>query len=525
VTVEQEKLYQNIFGSIYWKDLEGVYQGANLHAAKMVGLSRSSDLIGKTDYDLFSKEIADKFTENDRNVIEKNTSIVFEESVVSAEGKHLIQLSCKRPLVDSHDEIIGVIGNTIDITYIKEKENQLIQAKVEAEEAKRYINSIINNIPGAIYWKDVNGHYIGCNKFVAEAAGFSSPQDMIGKTDYDLVWKEFAEEWIELDKHVMALDKTIVKEEKAKLADGSIITELTYKTPLKNINNEIIGIIGTSLDITEKKKLEEALNLEKEEAIKAKSQAETAKQNEEELRKAAMIFAGSVAHDLTTPLTNINLMANNVSNMLPELLKIYQTIETNKQNLNEKQLAYLEKFPQSLQAQLTELNEYIKDSLKALNKTVAGIKTQDDLVKCELWRCMQKVIDEYPYLENEKNLIHWDTEYLFNFMGNPLLFYRIMFNLIKNSLYQIREKSRGEIHIRTEQAETHNVLYFKDTAGSVTQETVDNIFNGYQTTKAEGTGVGLAFCKLTMQSFGGEMDCRLVDGDCIEFSLKFKCLL
>jgi len=97
-----------------------------------------------------------------------------------------------------------------------------------------------------------------------------------------------------------------------------------------------------------------------------------------------------------------------------------------------------------------------------------------------------------------------------------------MFNLIKNSLYQIREKGRGEIFIRAEKTDTHNVLYFKDTAGGVTQETVDNIFNSYQTTKAEGTGVGLAFCKLTMQSFGGEMDCRLVDGEFIEFGLYFK---
>jgi len=134
---------------------------------------------------------------------------------------------------------------------------------------------------------------------------------------------------------------------------------------------------------------------------------------------------------------------------------------------------------------------------------------------------MQKVLDEYPFLENEKALIHWDTSYLFTFMGNPLLFYRIMFNLIKNSLYQIREKGRGEIYIRAEQTDTHNVLYFKDTAGGVTQEIVDNIFNSYQTTKAEGTGVGLAFCKLTMQSFGGEMVCRLVDGDCLEFGLEF----
>jgi len=131
------------------------------------------------------------------------------------------------------------------------------------------------------------------------------------------------------------------------------------------------------------------------------------------------------------------------------------------------------------------------------------------------------VLDEYPYLENEKALIHWDTSHLFTFMGNPLLFYRIMFNLIKNSLYQIREKGHGEIFIRAEQTETHNVLYFKDTAGGVTQDIIDNIFNSYQTTKAEGTGVGLAFCKLTMQSFGGEMSCHLADGDCIEFWLEF----
>ena len=378
----------------------------------------------------------------------------------------------------------------------------------------KYLENILFNVPGCIYWKNREGKYLGCNKVFLEMVGLHSVDEVIGNTDYDFPWREQESMLRYHDDLVMAEGEIKIIEEEVKLSTGELRLYSVVKSPLFDENKEVAGIVGTSMDITYRKELEDKL-------LYAKELTELAKQNEEELRKAAMIFAGSIAHDLTTPLTNMNLMANNVSNMLPELLKIYQTIETNKQNLNETQLAYLEKFPQSLQTQLTELNEYIKDSLKALNKTVAGIKTHDDLVKCELWRCMQKVLDEYPYLENEKALIHWDTTYLFTFMGNPLLFYRIMFNLIKNSLYQIREKGRGEIFMRAEQTETHNVLYFKDTAGDVTQETVDNIFNSYQATKAEGTGVGLAFCKLTMQSFGGEMKCQLVDGNCIEFKLQF----
>jgi len=379
-----------------------------------------------------------------------------------------------------------------------------------------FVEELLEQLPSFVFWKNKEGVYLGCNNAFANAVGLSCAAEVVGKTDYDLpIKKEDSDTFRKDDQQIIKTREPKFNiEETQTFLDNRQFILLTNKVPLLNKDKEVIGILGVYNDITERKKLESELVL-------SKAQAEAAKQNEEELRKAAMIFAGSVAHDLTTPLTNVNLMANNLSNIFTELLKIEETAKTIKNALNDMQFSYLEKFPQSLQTQLTELNEYIKDSLKALNKTVSGIKTQDDLVKCELWRCMQKVIDEYPYLENEKDLIHWDTTYLFNFMGNPLLFYRIMFNLIKNSLYQIQEKGHGEIFIRAEQTDTHNVLYFKDTAGGVTQKTVDNIFNSYQTTKAEGTGVGLAFCKLTMQSFGGEMNCRLVDGDHIEFKLEF----
>ncbi|MSP53374.1 MAG: HAMP domain-containing histidine kinase [Gammaproteobacteria bacterium] len=75
--------------------------------------------------------------------------------------------------------------------------------------------------------------------------------------------------------------------------------------------------------------------------------------------------------------------------------------------------------------------------------------------------------------------------------------------------------------ITTELGETFNILRVKDTAGGVAQETVANLFEGFTTTKEQGTGIGLAFCQLGMRSFGGDITCHRVEGDCIEFIMSF----
>jgi len=495
----------------YCVDREKRLVAINSSASRLLGGNLTDKNIGENIFDLLPNLLPSNIIDEYLDKPQKNSKPYITNYIFSPDNEsNKMSGNIISTIYDSDNNPIAIMGILVDL-----EENTDILNGLQRSSTLKNLKVISDIIPANVFWLDEKFKIIGANLSTLNAIGADSYDEILNKTVYDLYPSDTAEKILKHYVEALESNKTLRHEE---LIQDIKTEENKYfdaiKSPILDDNGNVICILGISVDITERKKSEIEL-------AKAKALAEATQKNEEDLRKAAMIFAGSIAHDLTTPLTNMNLMANNVSNMLPELLKIYQTIETNKQNLNETQLAYLEKFPQSLQTQLIELNEFIKDSLKALNKTVAGIKTQDDLVKCELWRCMQKVIDEYPYLKNEKGLIHWDTKYLFNFMGNPLLFYRIMFNLIKNSLYQIREKGRGEIFIRAEQTETHNVLYFKDTAGGVTQETVDNIFNSYQTTKAEGTGVGLAFCKLTMQSFGGEMKCQLVDGNCIEFRLLF----
>ncbi|MBY0544736.1 MAG: PAS domain-containing sensor histidine kinase, partial [Gammaproteobacteria bacterium] len=167
----------------------------------------------------------------------------------------------------------------------------VITTNYSDQSLKSYINAIINNLPGAVYWKDLQGHYMGCNKFVAQMAGYSNPEEMLGKTDYDFCWSEFADDWRLLDNKVVKENALIQREEKTRLANREIRTELTFKSPLKNEHNEIVGIIGTSLDITERKEMEAALH---ESQIAAES-ANVLKTN----------FIQNMQHDIRTPASNL----------------------------------------------------------------------------------------------------------------------------------------------------------------------------------------------------------------------------
>ena len=142
-------------GSVYWKNKKGEYLGRNKYSQeKMVSVNlenapigiEKDDIIGKTDYDLFPKETADRYRKHDLEVIRTSKEITIEEPVTLPNGKTLVQLSTKRPLLNSLGKIIGVIGNTVDITYQKEIENSLRKAKELAEEAVITKTNFIRNM-------------------------------------------------------------------------------------------------------------------------------------------------------------------------------------------------------------------------------------------------------------------------------------------------------------------------------------------------------------------------------------------
>ena len=119
------------------------------------------------------------------------------------------------------------------------------------------LKSVIENTPARVFWKDIDLHYLGCNSAFAYGAGMSCPEDLIGKDDFQLGWKEQAGLYRADDRQVM--DSGMPKlgyEERQTTPDGRVIWISTSKVPLRAANGDIVGILGIYEDITEQKQAE-----------------------------------------------------------------------------------------------------------------------------------------------------------------------------------------------------------------------------------------------------------------------------
>lgn len=140
-------IIESVPGSIYWKDKNGVWVGANTHTFKTTGIS-AENLLGKTDYELWP-EHAKELRENDIKVMNTGCTLSKEESVILPNGKKRYYAAEKMPLRDSNGKIIGIIGNSIDITELKETQEKLAKAQLEIvkeQEMRKTVMTLVGDI-------------------------------------------------------------------------------------------------------------------------------------------------------------------------------------------------------------------------------------------------------------------------------------------------------------------------------------------------------------------------------------------
>jgi PAS domain S-box-containing protein len=119
---------------------------------------------------------------------------------------------------------------------------------------------VLNIIPVCVFWKDRNSVFLGCNEPFAADAGYTSTEDIVGKTDYDMPWKDQADLYRADDLTIMETGiARFTYEEPQTTPDGHIIWLKTSKAPMRDENGQIIGIIGAYEDITERRRAEQAL--------------------------------------------------------------------------------------------------------------------------------------------------------------------------------------------------------------------------------------------------------------------------
>lgn len=128
-------------------------------------------------------------------------------------------------------------------------------------QSAEFLQIVLDNIPQYIFWKDRNSVYQGCNQRWAEMAGFSHPSEVVGITDAELPWTQEQLKWyLECDRRVMETDTPMLRIKQSQLqADGKLSWRETSKLPLHDEEGNVVGLLGTIEDVTERKVAEDLL--------------------------------------------------------------------------------------------------------------------------------------------------------------------------------------------------------------------------------------------------------------------------
>ncbi len=177
------------------------------------------------------------------------------------DGRLIDVLLSSTPL-DFDDLTRGITFTALDITTRK-------QAEAALGGSRHMLQLVLDTIPARVFWKDLNLNYLGCNHLFARDAGLASPEEIVGRSDYQLGWTDQSERYRQDDLAVIQSGQPKINyEEPQTTPQGGLIWLRTSKIPLRDNAGRIIGVMGTYEEITELKRAEAQIyQLQKSESL------------------------------------------------------------------------------------------------------------------------------------------------------------------------------------------------------------------------------------------------------------------
>ncbi len=247
-------LLKNLPQKIFLKDSNSVYISCNENYARDLKIN-PEEIAGKTDYDFYPKELAEKYRADDKRIISSGQTVEIEEKYIQ-DGREVIIHTVKTPVRDGQGNITGVLGIFWDITESKKMEDALR----DSEEKYR---DLFESARDAIITTDVEAKITGVNKLVEEY-GFKKEQ-LVGKSIFDFIVEQHRERGS--DDFKATISGNPVRGEMDVVTPRGIFTVEYVDNPIKR-KGEIIGIQAVVRDITERKRGEQLLRKERDKAQK-----------------------------------------------------------------------------------------------------------------------------------------------------------------------------------------------------------------------------------------------------------------
>ncbi|MGE5457728.1 MAG: PAS domain S-box protein [Methanococcaceae archaeon] len=240
-------LLENLPQKIFHKDKNSVYVSCNNNYARDLKI-QPDEIIGKTDYDFYNKDLAEKYIADDKRIMESGKTEYIEEKYIQ-NGQEVVVQTAKTPLEDEKGNTIGILGIFWDITEHRQTE----EALKESEERYRTIIEYSNDM---IWTLDTEGRFLFFNKRSEEITGFKL-KDWQGKSFAPLIEKD------DLPKVIEVFHKTLGGEPQqyevsVKKEDGIDIILLVNTAPIYS-KGKIVGTVSCGMDITGRKKAEEQI--------------------------------------------------------------------------------------------------------------------------------------------------------------------------------------------------------------------------------------------------------------------------
>ncbi|GHU11736.1 hypothetical protein FACS189449_03810 [Alphaproteobacteria bacterium] len=377
------------------------------------------------------------------------------------------------------------------LTQAKREQNltreDLLELLIEERSENELLHNIIGKLPGHVYWLSRKNVYLGCNDTQAKHLGLNSRDEIVGKTVFDLLPAEEARKHFNINKMIIEKEKSYSGEEKASMHNG-FRTYLSHKIPLVNSSGKTVGLLGISVDITDRKKAEE---------LRLKNKMQKAK------LEGQKIIYDQIAHDIRSPLAALSMITKNCKGLSEKEHVALRNLATSIENITSDLLNKYKESKEKESVEPTFSEQYISIYISLLE------------------------------ILNNKRYQYRDLDVTFNFSCDPLSnfafirgdysdFCRMISNLINNSVEAL-EGRQGIIEVSFTVKNQKVGIAIKDGGKGMPKEMVGKFMRNIPvgSTKESGYGIGMQQVKSTLQQMNGQMSIKSTENVGTEITLLF----